>query len=374
MTASNSHVIFLSTPDQVNTLQLLTASLALVVTLLMGMLFALKAHHELVGKLIVMMSICIACNLLVKLPVAAEWPVFQFLIARPATALPSILWVLAFYLFTDRPKVPPFMWWLIGGHLLLRTIGVQFSSTSGVENTPLALIFYTLPQVVMLGLVLHTVHMATAGFKDDLIEKRRSVRALFVASVATLTIPMILLGFPRFYITNFYPEYADPALIDSAFSVMILLTVCCFLLLVTQVDSTLLKLNEVTDFSLDRPGSKREREIKIARHTIARIDNLMKVDRVYSQSDFSIGSLTEKIGIKEYQLRKVINTHMKYRNFAQFVNFYRLMDAREKLIVTDHPVSNIAIEVGYESLSSFHKAFKGMFDTTPREYRMRYRG
>jgi AraC-like DNA-binding protein len=60
---------------------------------------------------------------------------------------------------------------------------------------------------------------------------------------------------------------------------------------------------------------------------------------------------------------------MGYRNFNQFLNFYRLGEASKRLRETEAPVSAIAFEVGYASLSSFNSVFKNQFALTPTEYR-----
>ena len=69
----------------------------------------------------------------------------------------------------------------------------------------------------------------------------------------------------------------------------------------------------------------------------------------------------------------VLNQRLQYNNFSHFLNDYRIGDAVERLKNTDDPVSRIGLDVGYTSLSSFHKAFREQHGMTPREYRVALR-
>lgn len=72
----------------------------------------------------------------------------------------------------------------------------------------------------------------------------------------------------------------------------------------------------------------------------------------------------------EYKIRGVINKELGYRNFNEFINEYRIAEAAQRLISEpDTPISNIALDVGYRTLSSFNRAFRKEKDTTPTAYR-----
>lgn len=57
------------------------------------------------------------------------------------------------------------------------------------------------------------------------------------------------------------------------------------------------------------------------------------------------------------------------RSFKDLLQLQRLNKAALYLANTDRPVAEIAEEVGYSSLSFFHKKFKEVFRETPRQYR-----
>jgi len=80
--------------------------------------------------------------------------------------------------------------------------------------------------------------------------------------------------------------------------------------------------------------------------------------------------LAKQLREQEYKLRQIINQQLKYNNFSHFLNHYRITEAVRRLQTTNDAISKIGLDVGYTSLSSFHKAFKEQHSVTPREYRV----
>ena len=98
----------------------------------------------------------------------------------------------------------------------------------------------------------------------------------------------------------------------------------------------------------------------------------MEVEYYYRQVDLTIRKLSEYLNIPEHQLRRLINQHMGYRNFNDYLNRYRINDAAERLADPQKvktPILTIAIESGYASLTTFNKAFKTLKEMTPSEFR-----
>ena len=98
----------------------------------------------------------------------------------------------------------------------------------------------------------------------------------------------------------------------------------------------------------------------------------MKDGYVYRDMDFSLRQLSEHLSIPEHRLRAHINQQLGYRNFNDFVNQFRIAEVREKLSSDEYariPVLTIAMDAGYRSLSTFNRAFKGIENITPKEFR-----
>ena len=105
---------------------------------------------------------------------------------------------------------------------------------------------------------------------------------------------------------------------------------------------------------------------------IAQLQELMESKHHYREMGLTIGQLAGKLELPEYRLREAINAGLGYRNFNDYLNTYRILEAKERLASADEPstpVLNIALDVGFRSLSSFNQAFKGRCGLTPTDYR-----
>jgi AraC-like DNA-binding protein len=105
---------------------------------------------------------------------------------------------------------------------------------------------------------------------------------------------------------------------------------------------------------------------------IAALCRLIEHDKVYREPDLSIASLSQKLGIPEYRLRRLINGQLGHRNFSTFVNGYRLAEAETALAdpgQAEVPILTIALDAGFGSIGPFNRAFKAHTGLTPTEYR-----
>ena len=85
-----------------------------------------------------------------------------------------------------------------------------------------------------------------------------------------------------------------------------------------------------------------------------------------------IGALADEIGIPEHRLRATINRTLGHRNFASFINGYRIEAAKSALSARDEAqktILEIAYDCGFASLGPFNKAFRAMTGTSPRDFR-----
>ncbi len=105
---------------------------------------------------------------------------------------------------------------------------------------------------------------------------------------------------------------------------------------------------------------------------IEALRKLIEHGRIYREQDLSIASLSQKLDIPEYRLRRLINGHLGRRNFSTFVNGYRLAEAETALSdpgQADVPILTIALDAGFGSIGPFNRAFKAHTGLTPSEYR-----
>ena len=113
------------------------------------------------------------------------------------------------------------------------------------------------------------------------------------------------------------------------------------------------------------------------RLVLARLDKAMNESEVWRGEDLSIGGLAALVGVPEHRLRKLINGVLGHRNFASFVNSYRLQDAKSGLAdphQAQAPILVIALDAGFGSLGPFNRAFKAQTGLTPTAFRAKALG
>ncbi|WP_222981747.1 helix-turn-helix domain-containing protein [Flagellimonas meishanensis] len=96
--------------------------------------------------------------------------------------------------------------------------------------------------------------------------------------------------------------------------------------------------------------------------------SLMEKEKSYRQPDISLGQLAKESGFSPRLVSQAINECLE-QSFFDFVNGYRIKDAKNQLKDKDRRVSEIMYDVGFSSRSSFNVAFKKHAGTTPTQFR-----
>lgn len=105
---------------------------------------------------------------------------------------------------------------------------------------------------------------------------------------------------------------------------------------------------------------------------LSKLEAAMGDGEAWRREGLTIGALAEEIGAPEHKLRRLINDHLGFRNFAAFVNARRIEAAKARLADAGkarEPVSAIAFDLGFGSLGPFNRAFKEATGKTPTEWR-----
>ena len=100
----------------------------------------------------------------------------------------------------------------------------------------------------------------------------------------------------------------------------------------------------------------------------------MTAELPYRDEEMTIAKLASQLGVQEYRLRRHINGALGHRNFAAFLNGYRLVEVKSALAdptQKDVPIITIALDAGFGSLGPFNRAFREAEGMTPSEYRAR---
>lgn len=104
-----------------------------------------------------------------------------------------------------------------------------------------------------------------------------------------------------------------------------------------------------------------------------KLRHVMENDRLFTNNELSLRHLVDATRTTANHLSETFSQHLK-TNFFQFVNEYRVAEARKLLATSDATVTTIAFEVGYNSRSTFNSAFKKETGLTPTAFRDHARG
>ena len=206
-----------------------------------------------------------------------------------------------------------------------------------------------------------------AEWSSDLIAARRSVRFLFLLVVG---VTMLLAGLlqrvvvPVSEIENYFVHMALIAIHT--------LVICVVIVRTLSSDSAhLLQPHAeapVTDKGETPAPTARRGESADA------LLRLLNVEHIYRRPKISIRSLADELRLPEYRLRKLIHEELGFRNFNAFLHHYRIREACEALSDPDQtriPILTIALTVGYQSISTFNRAFREVIGETPSAFRTR---
>jgi len=99
-----------------------------------------------------------------------------------------------------------------------------------------------------------------------------------------------------------------------------------------------------------------------------KVERIMRDDKLYRDPNLSLSRLAKEIGARPNYVSQTLNMRLQ-ANFFDYVNKWRVEDAKGQLEVTSDTVLSIAFDVGFNSRSSFYSAFKRFAAVTPSAWR-----
>lgn len=96
------------------------------------------------------------------------------------------------------------------------------------------------------------------------------------------------------------------------------------------------------------------------------INNLLAQQQLYKQGDLSVAILAAQLDMSSRQLSRFINQEMN-SSFFDLINGYRINEAKQQLsnLTEQQTILDIAMDVGFQSKSSFNRIFKKHTGQTP---------
>jgi len=99
------------------------------------------------------------------------------------------------------------------------------------------------------------------------------------------------------------------------------------------------------------------------------ISNILEyIHQQYSSSEISLSTIADKFNITPQYLSAIFKEKTG-QNISDYIQNLRMNRAKELLLTTDYPVSQIAKMIGYTEVSGFTKAFKKFEGVSPNKFR-----
>ena len=280
---------------------------------------------------------------------------WQWVTTDLQTLIPSLFWLLCQFAFRERPAIA-WYWMVMIGYSAIVPAVYALSPGIGRYVPLMETIFLDGPGYIEYLLIAGGLWTVVKYWPDDLVASRRRLRVAVVLMVG-LT---VLLN-----VVSVNSGWGD--LLFQRFTVL-----TCLLVIASQI----IAVPKGVLFGLVVTTSTEDVEPTAANSLPQKDDvrltlllNLME-NGFYKKEKLTIAQLAKSVALPEYVVRSLINEQLGFRNFNDFVNQWRIEDATEQLLKQpDKPVMNIALDLGYRTLSSFNRAFKERTNKSPTQYR-----
>lgn len=319
---------------------------------LVGLILAKHARAGLNTWTGIGFTFSILCYVTVESELVQLVPGLRIVATLGAISIPVFFWLLARSIFDDhfefRARLLTWFLVMLAPHLNLFVGG--FALWSGFDEFS-----SVVARLISLGFLLAGLHIALRTKKGDLIDERIKFRNVFLVSTAAL------IG-ATLFVEVISIERSTVSFLQALQRLAIFSITLYFL---------------VSNFTI-RAGfffkEVRRAKVPIGDDMVlsARLQAMMEEQKLYKREGLTIKQLADVLNEQEYRVRRLINGHLGFRNFSDFINQFRVNEACE--ILSDpgqvqKTVLEIAYSLGYQSMGPFNKAFRELKGMTPTAYR-----
>lgn len=269
----------------------------------------------------------------------------------------GVFWLFCSVLFEDESRIPLWRFAIPGAAFALFTAGAILPASHARAAV------WWIFAAFSLALHTHILLMAWRGWRIDLVERRRHLRAPIAAAATGYMFVQTLCDF------GFGHGPVLPSLVQAL--ALAGLGVGSALVML-RAEPVLVQAPAALGEAPVAPPSPPLDLTPADRLVLARLDKAMNETEVWRGEDLSIGTLAALVGAPEHRLRKLINGTLGHRNFADYVNGRRIDAAKAALSDPEQAlksVSTIAYELGFASLGPFNRAFRAATGVTPTAWR-----
>ena len=279
-------------------------------------------------------------------------PVLLLWLAFPAA---GFFWAFVACVFQDRPLRPV----AFAPAALLLALGTAII-LRWPPSSPTLLATFNLAAA---ALCLHAMVLILRSWRGDLVDSRRSARVVILGIAALFAAVQGAAGAVHWLSRGgAWVAFA----IGEEFGAVVLLA------LGLAMGGLFLQARAPL-FATSAASAKTEdpRLVAVERLLLTRLEAFMDTGG-WRRDGLSIGTVARELGTQEHRLRRLINTRLRYRNFADFVNGYRIEAAKARLAdpaQAEATIAGIAFDLGFGSLSAFNRSFRAFAGATPTAWR-----
>jgi AraC-like DNA-binding protein len=306
------------------------------------------------ARVALLMNLSIVGHIIATIPgPMASNGVADWLVVYGSASVPGLFWLFARTWFGDQVRVGWPSWVLVAVPPLIFVATLFHFGRASPSFLPTG----ALMRALSFALAAAGLWAAWRGRDGDLVEARRQLRARLVWAVGAF---VILTNATEMLVNN----DRGPAVLGSVieFGILGLTWALC---------AAMFGLRQRDLFGTMRPETARE--AVISHDPLAdKLSAFMSRERPHRDETMTIAKLAGLLGEQEYRLRRLINGQLGHRNFAAFLNGYRLDEVKEALgdaTQNGVPILTIALDAGFGSLGPFNRAFREAEGMTPTAYR-----
>jgi AraC-like DNA-binding protein len=336
-------------------IDLMARGAAIALFLLWSWILLRDHRNILAARLAIAMNAGIIGYVLATSPLNYDPSPIRIVCSIFAGSTPGLFWLFARTWFNDRQHLEHWAMVLVALSVLNIVI-MQLTYGRLVGITIISGIAFRLG---MFGFAIAGLWEAWRGREGDLVEIRRRMRPRIAAAVG---ISVILIAIVEIAVYNLdAPIWMARAVGGCIALITFLFCIAMFGMRESDLFGAMTRAPVMTMPPLDASMTER-------------LFNHMDAELPHRDEEMTIAKLAAQLGVQEYRLRRHINGALGHRNFAAFLNGYRLAEVKTALAdpsQKDVPIITIALDAGFGSLGPFNRAFRDTEGMTPSEYRAR---
>ena len=288
----------------------------------------------------------------------------DLLIDLPTILIPGTFWVFTHQLCSDKEPFPRWGWGVIG-------LEIVIDLASQLHLHPY---FYLLVQPFKLGVIGAGLATLLQQLQSDLVAERRQLRIGLLIAIGSYMLIVVCAEF----LFSYFPVPTGVPTLHAVMASALAFAACLWLLSLSPkaLEESLPTISDSPEQAAAIPPGPSKPAEPLALDAgqqllLQQLEQHMQ-NGGYRRTGLTIRELADQLETREHILRALINKHLGFRNFNEYLNQFRIDEASRRLADPDEahlPVLTIALDIGYRSLSPFNAAFKRRHAQTPTEFR-----